>query len=63
MKSNPITEIDKNCSGLMCTECSIVNTPTLYEVDGFLYCAECAEGKLRRKRFEEEDDGSWPDSK
>jgi hypothetical protein len=61
-KSNPITEIDKDCSGLVCTECGMTNPPILYEVDGFLECYDCAEAILRRKRFKEEDDGTWPDS-
>lgn len=54
-KSNPVTEIDKDCSGLTCVECGTLNAPKLYEFDGLLNCVECTEAILRKKRFADEE--------
>jgi hypothetical protein len=53
-KKNPVTEIDKDVSGLVCVLCS-VKAPMLYEVEGCLYCIECTEAHLRRERFKREE--------
>jgi late competence protein required for DNA uptake (superfamily II DNA/RNA helicase) len=53
---NSITEIPAKIGGLHCERCSGEGLELyVIEPDHSYYCAECAEGYLRRKQFEDEE--------
>jgi hypothetical protein len=51
-----IEKVDKkNIDGMKCEKC-FSHAPYLYDCSPWLYCIECAEADMRRKRFEEEEE-------
>lgn len=47
--------VETHHGALTCSSCN-ERPEYLYELDGRKFCEECAEGKLRRQRFEEEEE-------
>lgn len=50
----PVDEVDRKPGGLVCLGCGC-QPKIMCNLDGLYYCEECAEGVLRKRRFEEEE--------